>query len=291
MQRIQSIINQSSAQMLSTMSDQTFLDSIPRTFDQTSYQPTPLAMDAAINGAFDALDDIHFDLQPFTVQKILREDSATLERRRFSCETPPTSSYHAISEDTFASDEKPPLYICSPSSVASRAHERLHSILPDDITGTFANSHDSNNQRVHRWLSKLPDVPWLDVSYVDPLQESTEDEPSLAIDIEQSRGPLPGTEGLLNYLDFLNTCYDSIQPTSPTGEYVDHGKPELDAETDPTTTLDAYHQTLLQIDSSSAFTTTIGRNFQPSMRRRYPRGLEKEARRSISLVASSRSHE
>ncbi|KAF5264544.1 hypothetical protein FOXYS1_4660 [Fusarium oxysporum] len=273
------------------MSDQTFLDSIPRTFDQTSYQPTPLAMDAAINGAFDALDGIHFDLQPFTVQEALREDSATLERRKFSWETPSTSSYHAISEDTFASDEKSPLYICSPSSVVSRAHEQLRSILPDDITGTFVNSCESNNERVHRWLSELPDIPWLDVSYVDALQESTEDEPSWAINIEQSREPLPGTEGLLNYLDFLNICYDSIQPTSPTGEYVDYGKPELHAATDPTTTLDAYHLTLLQIDSSSPFTTTIGRKFRPSMRRRYPRGLEKEARRSISLVASSRSHE
>ncbi|EXM20444.1 hypothetical protein FOTG_11572 [Fusarium oxysporum f. sp. vasinfectum 25433] len=291
MQRIQFIINQSSAPMLSTMSDQTFLDSIPRTFDQTSYQPTPLAMDAAINGAFDAFDGIHFDLQPFTVQETLREDSATLERRKFSWETPSTSSYHAISEDTFASDEKSPLYICSPSSVVSRAHEQLRSILPDDITGTFVNSCESNNQRVHRWLSELPDIPWLDVSYVDALQESTENEPSWAIDIGQSREPLPETEGLLNYLDFLNTCYDSIQPTSPTGEYVDYGKLELHAATDPTTTLDAYHLTLLQIDSSSAFTTTIRRKFRPSMRRRYPRGLEKEARRSISLVASSRSHE
>ncbi|KAI7759744.1 hypothetical protein LZL87_009067 [Fusarium oxysporum] len=273
------------------MTGQTFLNSIPRTYDQPSYQPTPLAMDATINGAFEALDDIRFDLQPFTVQETLREDSVTLERKRFSWETPSTSSYHAISDNTFASDEKSQLYICSPSSVVSRAHEQLRSILPDDITGTFVKSCESNNQRVHRWLSELPDIPWLDVSYVDALQESIEDESSPTTDIEQPRAPLPGTEGLLNYLDFLDTCYDSIQPTSPTGEYTDYGKPELHDTTDATTTLDAYHLTLLQIDSSSTFATTIDRKFRPSMRRRYPRGLEKEARRSISLVASSRSHE
>ncbi|EMT71564.1 hypothetical protein FOC4_g10010070 [Fusarium odoratissimum] len=139
-------------------------------------------MDAAINDAFDALDGIHFDLQPFTVQETLREDSATLERRKFSWETPSTSSYHAISEDTFASDEKPPLYICSPSSVVSTAHEQLRSILPDDITGTFVNSCESNNQQVHRWLSELPDIPWLDMSYVDvspsTLSRITEDDPN-----------------------------------------------------------------------------------------------------------------
>ncbi|KAF4953205.1 hypothetical protein FGADI_6180 [Fusarium gaditjirri] len=273
------------------MSNQTFLDSIPRSFDQTSYQPTRLAMDATIDGAFEALDDSHFDLQPFTVQETLREDSATLERKRFSWETPSTSSYQAISDDTFDNDEESQLFICSPSSVCSRAHEQLLSILPDDITGTFVNNYESLNQRVQRWLSDLPDIPWLDVIYVDALQESTEDEPSWAINIEHSREPMPETEGLLNYLDFLGTCYEDIQPTSPTGGYIDYGKPGLDAATDATATLDAYHLTLLQINSSSTFATKADWKFRPSMRRQFPRGLEKEARRSISLVASSRSHE
>ncbi|KAF4435561.1 hypothetical protein FACUT_7092 [Fusarium acutatum] len=273
------------------MPGQSVIDSIPRTIDQTSYHPTPLAMDTTINGAFEALDDINFDFQPFTVQETLREDSATLQRRRFSWETPSTSSYHSISDDTFVSDEKSQLYICSPSSVASKAHEKLRSILPDDITGTFVNSGESLDRRVHRWLSELPDIPWLDVSYVDALPESTGDESSSTTDIEQPRESISGTEGLLNYLDFLDTCYESIQPTSPTCGYIDYGKPDFHAATDPTTTLDAYHLTLLQMDSSSAFATKVDWKFRPSMRRRYPRGLEKEARRSISLVASSRSHE
>lgn len=167
MRQVQFSINQPSTPMLSTMSGQSVLDSIPRTFDRTSYQPTHLEMDATINSAFDALDDIHFDLQPFTVQKALRKDSATLERRRFSWETLSTSSYHAISDNTFVSDDKSQLYICSPSSVISTNDEKLRSILPDDITGTFPNKYDSLDQRVHSWLSELPDIPWLDVSYVD----------------------------------------------------------------------------------------------------------------------------
>lgn len=167
MRQVQFTIDQPSTPMLSTMSGQSVLDSIPRTFDQTSYQPTPLEMDATINSAFDALDDIQFDLQPFTVQGTLRKDSVTLERRRFSWETLSTSSYHAISDNTLASDEKSQLYICSPSSAISTNDEKLRSILPDDITGTFPNDYDSLDQRVHRWLSKLPDIPWLDVSYVD----------------------------------------------------------------------------------------------------------------------------
>ncbi|PNP74319.1 hypothetical protein FNYG_12368 [Fusarium nygamai] len=265
--------------------------SVPRTFDQTSYQTTPLAMDAAINGAFEALDNINFDFQPFTVQETVRKDSATLERRRFSWETPSTSSRHAISAEAFDSGENSQLYICSPSSVTSKAHEKLRSILLDDITGTFASSGESLNRRVHQWLLELPDIPWLDVSYVDALQESTGDESSSTADTEQSSEPIPGTEGLLNYLDFLDTCYESIQPTSPTRGYVDYGGHDFHAATDPTTTLDAYHLTLLQMDSSSAFATTTDRKFRPSIRRQYPRDLEKEARRSISLVASSRSHE
>lgn len=167
MQQVQFTIDQPSTPMLSTMSGQSVLNSIPRTFDQTSYQPTPLETDATINSAFDALDDIQFDLQPFTVQGTLRKDSATLERRRFSWETLSTSSYHPISDNTLASDEKSQLYICSPSSVISTNDEKLRSILPDDITGTFPNDYDSLDQRVHRWLSELPDIPWLDVSYVD----------------------------------------------------------------------------------------------------------------------------
>ncbi|KAF5963808.1 hypothetical protein FBULB1_13159 [Fusarium bulbicola] len=238
-------------------------------------------MDATINGAFEAFDGIHFDFQPFTVQEALREDSATLERRRFSWEAPPTSSHQAISGDTLASDEKSQLYICSPSSVVSKSHENLHSILPEDITGTFVNSRESLDQRVHRWLVELPDIPWLDA-----LEESSKDEASSTTDTEQPRESIPGTEGLLNYLDFLDTCYESIQPTSPTHGYVDYGKPDLDAATDLTTGLDAY-----QMDSSSAFATKVDGKFRPSMRRRYPRGLEKEARKSISVVASSRSHD
>ncbi|KAI1046635.1 hypothetical protein LB505_011172 [Fusarium chuoi] len=273
------------------MSGQSVLDSIPRTFDQTSYQPIPLEMDATINSAFDALDDIQFDLQPFTVQGTLRKDSVTLERRRFSWETLSTSSYHAISDNTLASDEKSQLYICSPSSAISTNDEKLRSILPDDITGTFPNDYDSLDQRVHSWLSKLPDIPWLDVSYVDALDDTTEDESSSTVDTEQLRESIPGTQGLLNYLDFLDTCYEGIQPTSPTRGYVDYGRPELYDTTDPTTSLDAYHLSLLQIDTSSPFATEADRKFRPSMRRRYPRGLEKEARKSISVVASSRSHE
>ncbi|KAF5643503.1 uncharacterized protein FTJAE_3303 [Fusarium tjaetaba] len=266
--------------------------SVPRTFDQASYQPTPLAMDATINGAFEALDGINFDFQPFTVQESLREDSATLERRRFSWETPSTSSYHAISDDTLANDQNLQLYICSPSSVLSKACGQLRPMLPDDITGTFVNNHKSLDQRVHQWLSELPDIPWLDVSYVDALDESTGDESSSTTDTERTRESIPGTEGLLNYLDFLDTCYESIQPTSPTRGYVDYGRPELyGTTTDATATLDAYHLSLLQMDSSSASATKVDRKFRPSMRRQYPRGLEKEARRSISLVASSRSHE
>ncbi|KAF5530816.1 hypothetical protein FNAPI_13475, partial [Fusarium napiforme] len=254
--------------------------SVPRTFDQTSYQPTPLAMDATINGAFEALDGINFDFQPFTVQESLREDSATLERRRFSWETPSTSSYHAISDDTLANDQNSQLYICSPSSVLSKACGELRPILQDDITGTFINNHKSLDQRVHQWLSELPDIPWLDVSYVDALYESTEDESSSTTDTEQSRESIPGTEGLLNYLDFLDNCCESIQPTSPTHGYVDYGRPELyGTTTDATTALDAYHLTLLQMDSSSAFATKLDSKFRPSMRRQYPRGLEKEARR------------
>lgn len=160
--------------MLSTMS-------VPRTFDQTSYQPTPLAMDATINGAFEALDGINFDLQPFTVQESLREGSATLGRRRFSWETPSTSSYHAISDDTLANDQNSQLYICSPSSVISKAYGQLRPMLPDDITGTFVNHHESLDQRVRQWLSELPDIPWLDVIYVDvslpTLSSITEDDP------------------------------------------------------------------------------------------------------------------
>ncbi|KAF5974990.1 hypothetical protein FCOIX_7895 [Fusarium coicis] len=265
--------------------------SVPRTFDQTSYQPTPLAMDATINGAFEALDGINFDFQPFTVQESLREDSATLERRRFSWETPSTSSYHAISDDTLANDQNSQLYICSPSSVLSKACGHLRPMLPDDITGTFFNNHESLDQRVHQWLSELPDIPWLDVSYVSALDESTGDESSSTTDTELPRESIPGTEGLLNYLDFLDTCYEIIQPTSPTRGYVDYGGHDFPAATDATTALDAYHLSLLQMDSSSAFATKADRNFRPSIRRQYPRGLEKEARRSISLVASSRSHE
>ncbi|KAF5543926.1 hypothetical protein FPHYL_11143 [Fusarium phyllophilum] len=272
------------------MSGQAAVDSIPRTFDHSSYQPTTRAMDVTINGTFEALDDINFDFQPFTVQESLREDSAILERKRFSWETLSTSS-HASSDDTVANDERSQLYICSPSSVVSKTHEQLLSMLPDDITGTFLNNHESLNQRVHRWLTGLPDIPWLDVSYVDALHESTWDESSSKTVTEQSRESIPGTEGLLNYLDFLDTCYESIQPTSPTRGYIDYGKPDLDVATDLTTTLDAYHLTLLQMDSSSAFATKTDRKFRPSMRRRYPRDLEKEARRSVSLVASSRSHE
>ncbi|KAG4292681.1 hypothetical protein FPRO06_12169 [Fusarium proliferatum] len=249
------------------MSGQSVLDSIPRTFDRTSYQPTPLEMDATINSAFDALDDIQFDLQPFTVQGTLRKDSSTLERRRFSWETLSTSSYHAISDNTFGSDAKSQLYIF-------------------DITGTFPNNYDSLDQRVHRWLSELPDIPWLHALY-----DTTEDESSSPVDTERSRESIPGTPGLLNYLDFLDTCYEGIEPTSPTRGYVDYGRPELYDTTDPTTSLDAYHLTLLQIDTSSPFATEADRKFRPSMRRRYPRGLEKEARKSISVVASSRSHE
>ncbi|KAF5664097.1 hypothetical protein FCIRC_10930 [Fusarium circinatum] len=260
--------------------------SVPRTFDQTSYKPAPLAMDATINGAFEALDGIHFDFQPFTVQEALREDSATLERRRFSWEAPPTSSQQAISGDTLASDEKSQLYICSPSSVVSKSHDYPHSILPEDITGTFVNGGERLDQRVHRWLLELPDIPWLDA-----LEESSEDEASSTTDTEQPRESIPGTEGLLNYLDFLDTCYESIQPTSPTHGYVDYGNPDLHAATDLTTGLDAYHLTLLQMGSSSAFPTKADGKFRPSMRRRYPRGLEKEARKSISVVASSRSHD
>ncbi|RKL38452.1 hypothetical protein BFJ72_g7263 [Fusarium proliferatum] len=268
------------------MSGQSLLDSIPRTFDRTSYQPTPLEMDATINSAFDALDDIQFDLQPFTVQGTLRKDSSTLERRRFSWETLSTSSYHAISDNTFGSDAKSQLYICSPSSVISMTHEKLCCILPVDITGTFPNNYDSLDQRVHRWLSELPDIPWLHALY-----DTTEDESSSPVDTERSRESIPGTPGLLNYLDFLDTCYEGIEPTSPTRGYVDYGRPELHDTTDPTTSLDAYHLTLLQIDTSSPFATEADRKFRPSMRRRYPRGLEKEARKSISVVASSRSHE
>ncbi|KAF5591257.1 hypothetical protein FPANT_5719 [Fusarium pseudoanthophilum] len=276
--------------------------SVPRTFDQTSYQPTPLAMDATINGAFEALDGINFDFQPFTVQESLREDSATLERRRFSWETPSTSSYHAISDDTLANGQDSQLYICSPSSILSKACGQLRPLLPDDITGTFVNNHDSLNQRILQWLSKLPDIPWLDVSYVDALDESTGDESSSTTDTEQLRVSTPGTEGLLNYLDFLDTCYENIQPSSPTRGYVDYGRPGLyGSTTDATTALDAYHLTLLQMDASSAFVTKVDRRFRPSMRRQYPREIserpkyltfpEKEARRSISLVASSRSHD
>ncbi|KAF5620188.1 hypothetical protein F52700_11508 [Fusarium sp. NRRL 52700] len=248
-------------------------------------------MDATINGAFEALDDISFDFQPFTVQETLREDSATLQRRRFSWETPSTSSYQDISGDTLASDEKSRLYICSPASATSKTHDQLRSVLPEDITGTFVNSGESLDERVHRWLSELPDIPWLDISYIDALHESIWEDSSSTTAIEQPREPLPGNEGLLDYLDFLDTCYESIQPTSPTRGYIDYGGFEPPTTTDPTTTLDPYHLTLLQIDSSSTFETNIDRNFRPSMRRQYPRGLEKEARKSISLVASSRSHE
>ncbi|KAF5558940.1 hypothetical protein FMEXI_135 [Fusarium mexicanum] len=244
-------------------------------------------MDATINGAFEALDGIHFDFQPFTVQEALREDSATLERRKFSWEAPPTSSHQAIASDTLASDEKSQLYICSPSSVASKTHDQLHSILPEDITGTFVNNRESLDQRVHLWLVELPDIPWLDA-----LEESSEDEASSTTDTEQPRESIPGTEGLLNYLDFLGTCYESIQPTSPTRGYVDptrgyvdYGKPDLDAATDLATGLDAYHLTLLQMDSSSAFATNVDGKFRPSMRRRYPRGLEKEARKRAITAA------
>ncbi|KAF5602411.1 uncharacterized protein FSUBG_7718 [Fusarium subglutinans] len=259
--------------------------SVPRTFDRTSYQPAPLAMDATINGAFEALDGIHFDFQPFTVQEALREDSATLERQRFSWETPSASLHQAISGDTLASDEQSQLYICSPSSVVWKSHEHLRSILPEEITGTFVNSRESLDQRVHRWLLELPDIPWLDVRYVDALEESSEDETSSTTDTEQPRESIPGTEGLLNYLDFLDTCYESIQPTSPTHGYVDYGKPDLHDATDFTTGLDAYHLTLLQMDSSSAFATKVDGKFRPSMRRRYPRGLEKEARKRAITVA------
>ncbi|KAF5717260.1 hypothetical protein FMUND_5915 [Fusarium mundagurra] len=272
------------------MSSQAVIDSIPRTFDQSSYHPATLATDATISGAFEALDDINFDLQPFTVQESLREDSEILGRKRFSWETPSSSS-HAISDDMLASDERSQLYICSPLSVVSKTHEQLGSILPDDITGTFLNNHESLSQRVHRWLSELPDIPWLDVIYVDALHESTGDESPSTTDVEEPRDYIPGTEDVLNYLDFLDTCYEGIQPTSPTHGYIDYGKPDFHTAAHWTASLDAYHLTLLQMDSASAFATKTERRFRPSMRRQYPRGLEKEARRSISLVASSRSQE
>jgi hypothetical protein len=156
--------------MLSTMSSQAFLDSFPqtpRTFGRMSYQSGSFPMDQTIKGTFDALDDIQFDLQPFTVQEAIREDSETLERPRFSWETSSASSYHPNSNESFDSDERSQLYICSPSSVISKSHQHIQSILPEDITGTFVNNCESLNQQVHRWLSELPDIPWLDVRCVD----------------------------------------------------------------------------------------------------------------------------
>ncbi|KAF4343573.1 hypothetical protein FBEOM_2482 [Fusarium beomiforme] len=290
------------------MSSYTFRDSYPqtpRTFGRLSDQYAKLSANQTISNTFEAFDDIEFDLAPFTVQDTIREDSEILEEPRFSWKTSSlySYSYYSVTNESPASDDKSQLYICAPLSPVPAIRQPPQSILPDDITGTFVSDRQYLHQRVHSWLAALPDIPWFDVRCMSPIYDDTAS--LLAGDSEHRKETSTEVNNSLHNLDVFDFLYENNRAaTLAAEEYNDMEREyhamerelqaqkegESNSSVDVARILDAYHKALLHIHLASTSAEVITWNFRPSMRRQYPRGLEEEARQSISLIASSNSH-
>ncbi|KAF5978838.1 hypothetical protein FCOIX_5640 [Fusarium coicis] len=201
----------------------------------------------------------------------MREDSEIFPVRKPSWDSLSSSSYSSIANGSSDIDTKAELHICTLSYLTLVSRQQLEPMLSDDITGTVVNDCQSLQHRVYNWLSTLPDIPWLDMTYVCPTYE----DPVMTEDFEENE--LASTE-VNNFPYHLDSLHDSNQAeVLEMEEYSGVMERELKAYEDESNSLldvseirGAYHEALLQINLASTPNERLTGPFRPSIRRHYP---------------------
>ncbi|KAK2471176.1 hypothetical protein H9L39_17407 [Fusarium oxysporum f. sp. albedinis] len=243
--------------------------------------------------AFNALDDILFDLQPFTVQGTVAETSEPLDKSSFLLDS--SFADDTTSNDSLVSDAISKQYTCSPYPMTLKSKEDLESISThhDDV---LVFDHESLKRKVYSWLSQLPDIPGPELrcvnAYSDACTIASIARPTQSMG--QGRECIPEIERLMRHMDLFN---DSDRGDYTTSSIAEEGH-EMQRDVlvneesedcilaDVGATLDGYHEALLHIQMLLSPADNHISHFRPSLRRRYPRGLEEEARKDIELIAS-----
>ncbi|KAI3574093.1 hypothetical protein IWW34DRAFT_583128, partial [Fusarium oxysporum f. sp. albedinis] len=254
-------------------------------FGMIPRRPPSLPAEPAMEDAFNALDDILFDLQPFTVQGTVAETSEPLDKSSFLLDS--SFADDTTSNDSLVSDAISKQYTCSPYPMTLKSKEDLESISThhDDV---LVFDHESLKRKVYSWLSQLPDIPGPELRCVNV---SFSVSPTTTDDASNTQECIPEIERLMRHMDLFN---DSDRGDYTTSSIAEEGH-EMQRDVlvneesedcilaDVGATLDGYHEALLHIQMLLSPADNHISHFRPSLRRRYPRGLEEEARKDIEL--------
>ncbi|KAJ4256937.1 hypothetical protein NW762_009033 [Fusarium torreyae] len=251
--------------------------------DDKSSSPVPsLRPDQYMTEVFAALDDIHFDVQ-FIRLRDPDKQSQSIDQQKVSQHT--TWIGNTIYIDSAASGETLDQNLSVPSSSTSELKEKSRDIYTDDNDNSFvAMSRHMNLQRkVRTWLLQLPDL-------LPTSEPSCKEETKLHYEgIPMLESEYSGDPWLLGEAPSLRNAPTEFEKTD--GMYKDiHGNENLEhnAPVNHEGILDSYHSALLHIHSISTPIDHARSSLRPSMRRRYPRGFEKEADVANFLTSKGR---
>ncbi|XEV01597.1 hypothetical protein FSHL1_006884 [Fusarium sambucinum] len=221
---------------------------------------------------FATLDNIQFDFQSFTLQRLEDKYSEDMDRSP----TLPTSECIKNFLESSSTDGVPSQHMESSFYVIAPYSSALSKLCTanDEIKNTETETREILQDRVHAWLSQLPDQ----ARVIPPLSMKPHDYKNSVPNplLHQEREPLVEATWLSDTLTVVESNGQTLQ-----GHNGENNPYEFPTSVNHGGVLDYYHSALLNIHMASTPIGGFNSKFRPSVRRRYPRGAEEEACLSI----------
>ncbi|KAM0366734.1 hypothetical protein HYE67_001470 [Fusarium culmorum] len=224
-----------------------------------------------ISDIFAALDELSLDLDSFNNNNPTKECYYTSKPLPPLPALPSSTCFDSTKSDTSSTSSASFIFASGQAYKQIKAYDK--SLRPQDVV------RETVQQKVHSWLSQLPFRPEIAECYRRQTMHSWQKWPTKHKRNQKSEPPI--------IVNSPRMSEDTTIAATDDGETQNGERDSLEAFKKPhighdrRRSLDSYHSALLHMEKPFANYTS---KFCPTLRRKYPRGLEDEARLGIGVA-------
>ncbi|KAL6917018.1 hypothetical protein FSST1_008513 [Fusarium sambucinum] len=224
-----------------------------------------------ISEIFAALDELSLDLDSFNYHKPAKEYYHDIKPLPPLPALPSSTCFDSTRSDTSSTSSASFIFASGQEYKQIKAYDK--SLRPQDIV------RETVQQKVHSWLSQLPFRPEVAESYRKQAMQSWQKRPTKHKRHQKSEPLIIISSPRMSDDTTIAATDDGKTQNGDLDNIKAFGKRHIGH--DRRNSLDSYHSALLHMQKPFA---DYSSNFYPTLRRKYPRGLEDEARLGIGVA-------
>ncbi|GKU05591.1 hypothetical protein FLAG1_08769 [Fusarium langsethiae] len=224
-----------------------------------------------ISDIFAALDELSLDLDPFNYHKPAKECYYASKPLPPLPALPSSTCFDSTRSDTSSTSSASFLFASGQEYKQIKAYDK--SLRPQDVV------RETVQQKVNSWLSQLPFRPEVAETYRKQAMHSWRKWPTKHKRHQKSEPLIIISSPRMSDDTTIAAIDDSKTQTGDTDSIKALGKRHIGH--DRRNSLDSYHSALLHMQKPFE---NYNSKFCPTLRRKYPRGLEDEARLGIGVA-------